>query len=93
MGWKFVRAMGNDQGYKAIKSKTLKADFRRQWAESQAKQIAKTRAYVQGHAHVDVSKGTYRSLGWLVNDQGGMSFPGAFEKLTSQIHQCVNKKS
>jgi hypothetical protein len=87
LGWRFTREMGKDTAYKKL-GRTEKAAFRAEWADTKYNEIVKEKSFTKEYKHVDLSKGTYRSVWWVLKDTGYPLNPEAESQTMAYVKKC-----
>jgi hypothetical protein len=70
VGQKFGRDSEGGKSPEYTGNRFAKADFRKKWASMKLAEIVVTKEQTMGIAKVDKEKGTYRSLKWLIKNEG-----------------------
>jgi hypothetical protein len=87
LGWRFTREQGENTSYKAMARKD-KADFRQRWAEAKYDEHCKSKVYEESFTQNEFAKGTRRSLGWVLANEGGANNPEAVRSTLFFANKC-----
>lgn len=87
LGWRFSRECGKDPAYCKL-GRFQKAAFRKQWADAKQEELLEQQIYTEKHSKVDISKGTYRSLLWVLKNEGGSKSKSAQRSTLAFAKKC-----
>ena len=79
--------MGKDATYANL-GRAEKSTFRQAWAEAKYNEILKEKSFTQEYKHVDMSHGTYRSVWWVLKEEGYPMNPQAEANTIAYVKKC-----
>ena len=88
-GTRFARAADGGKSDEYTGNREQKARFRREWAETQLKELRRVRERRSSYKKVDTRKGTYKPFSMLYKSQGGPEDPGALKAAKNIASRCI----
>ena len=93
LGQKFARQHGPGQPgrveYEQCVTHEEKRAFRVKWAEQRFEHVSKKQVYSEEFRKIDVKKGTYRPMAYIVTQEGGFADPAATRAAANYVTKCL----